>query len=193
MFAAVSATASVAAATAAVAATTAVSATAVTDRRAGMATATAVTNRRLRMTAANDRCMGVNTMHDRCMGMTGMTDRCVGMIAVTAPTTGMSAMPMMPAVAAAPADAGSTVLAAPVPAWAIPPVVVPAIMVTEPDELRTLDHVQAIGRVANYCGRDHRGRVDAGAYEWYAGNECRCSRDRSRFTHDDLRAFIQIL
>jgi hypothetical protein len=56
-------------------------------------------------------------------------------------SSGVAPVPMMPAVTAAPADAGSKVLAAPVPAWAVPTVVIPAIIVTEPNELRALDYI----------------------------------------------------
>jgi hypothetical protein len=177
MFAAVPATAvpATAVSTAAVSATavsaTAMSATAMTDRSMRV---TGMTDRRMRMTRMTDRRMRVTRMNDRCMRMTGMNDRCVGMAATTA---GMSAMPMMPAVAAAPADAGRKVLAAPVPAWAVPTVVIPAIIVTEPDELRALDHVQAVGCSANCSRRNHRDRADAGADDRCARNENGCRRN----------------
>jgi hypothetical protein len=198
MFPAVAATAATAAvsaaATAAVsaAATAAVSAAAtatvsaataaVTDRRTGMATATARTNRRTRMTGMNDRRMSMTGMNDRRMRMTAMS-------AMTA--AGMSAMPVMPAVATAPADAGREILTAPVPAWAVPTVVIPTIMATEPDELCALDHVQVVGRIANRSGPNHRGCTDAGAHDRCTDNENGGGNDSSKSTHDDLQCLIE--
>jgi hypothetical protein len=126
------------------------------------------------MTAANDRSGGMTTMDDRRTSVTAMA------------ATGVSAAPAVPTVAAAPADARRQVLAAPVPAWAVPTVVVPAVIVTEPDELRALDHLQAVGRTANCSGRDHRRR--AGAHDRRAGNEHRCGRDgNNQSTHAGLQ------
>ena len=101
------------------------------------------------MAGMNDRRTGMAGVNARRTGMTGMNDRCVRVTGVTAPAAGMSATPMMPAVAAAPADAGREVLTAPVPARPVPTVVIPAIIVPKPDELRAFDHVQAVGRTAN--------------------------------------------
>jgi hypothetical protein len=171
---------------------TAAVSTAAVSTAAVSTTAAATTNRRTGMAGMNDRRMGMAGMNDCCMGMTGMNDNCVGMM--TATTAGMSAMPMMPAVAAAPANAGRKVLAAPVPARPVPTVVIPAIIVTEPDELRALDHIQAVGRSANCSRRNHRGRVDVGADDRCAGNENGGGRNgNSESTHDDLPVFEQIL
>jgi hypothetical protein len=137
------------------------------------------------MSGMNDRRMSMAGMNDCCVGMTGMNDNSVAMM--TATTAGMSAMPMMPAVTAAPADAGRKVLAAPVPARPVPTVVIPAIIVTEPDELRALDHIQAVGRSVNCSRRNHRGRVDVDADDRCAGNENGGGRNgNSESTHDDL-------
>jgi hypothetical protein len=76
----------------------------------------------------------------------GMSNPSAGM---SNPPARMSSTPMMPAVAAAPADARSEVLVAPVPAGAVPTVVIPAVIVTEPNELRALDYIQAVGRASN--------------------------------------------
>ena len=65
------------------------------------------------------------------------------------PPTRMSSTPMMPAVATAPTDAGSEVLVAPVSAGPVPTIVIPAVIVTEPDELRALDYIQPVGRTSN--------------------------------------------
>ncbi len=103
------------------------------------------------------------------------------------PTARMSPTPMMPAVAATPTDAGVEVLVAPVPAGAVPPVVVPTVIVTEPDELRALDHIQVVGRPAKRFGRGYWGCADARAHERCAGNEDGCGRNRnSESTHNDL-------
>ena len=118
--------------------------------RVATAATTAATRVATAATAMTDRRMGMTDMTDRRMGMTDMTDRRMRMTGMTA--TGVSAAPMMPAVAAAPADARSEVLVAPVPAGAVPTVVVPAIIAAEPDELRALDHIQAVGRAAKRCG-----------------------------------------
>ncbi len=193
MLAAVSTTA--AAVSAAATAATAMSATAaMTDRRTGMATATAVTNRCMGMTTMHDRRMRMTAMNDCRMRMTAMNDRCMRMTAMSAMTAaGMSAMPVMPAVAAAPADAGREILTAPVPAWAVPTVVIPTIMATEPDELRALDHVQAVGRIANRSGPNHRGCTDAGAHDRCAGNENGRGRNgNGESTHDGLPVFNRI-
>jgi hypothetical protein len=80
-------------------------------------------------------------------------------------SSGVAPVPMMPAVTAAPADAGSKVLAAPVPAWAVPTIVIPAIIVTEPDELRALDYIQAVGHTANRSRCNHRSRANTGAHD----------------------------
>ena len=115
-------------------------------------------------------------------GMTATNERCTGM---TTPAAGMSPTPMMPAVAAAPAEARNEVLAAPVPAGAVPTVVVPAIILTEPDELRALDYIQAVGRTANCSGCAHRRRT--GAHDRSAGNEDGCGRNgNGESTHGDL-------
>jgi hypothetical protein len=149
-----------------------------------------------------DRSMGVADMIDRGMGMASMTDRrmrvaamndCrMSMTAVAAAR--MSAMPMMPAIAAAPTDAGTEIFAAPVPAWAVPTVVVPAIIAAEPDKLRALDHVQAIGCVAQLRRCGHGSRVNTGAHYRHANDKY--GRDRnggSEFTHDNLQTFDQNL
>jgi hypothetical protein len=61
-------------------------------------------------------------------------------------------------------------------------------MATEPNELRALDHIQAIGRCANRSRRDHRGRVEA--HYRRARKENGCGRDRDHeFTHGDLVKF----
>ena len=141
--------------------------------RGATAAATAMTDRRTGMAAMNDRRTGMAAMNDRCMGMTATR------------TAGVSATPMMPAVAAAPADAANEVLAAPVPPGAVPTVVVPAIIATEPDELRALDYIQALGRTANCSGCDHRRRT--GAHDRSAGNEDGCGRNgNGESTHGDL-------
>ena len=146
------------------------------------ATTVATTSAVTAATAMTDRCMRVTGMTDRCMRVTGMNDRRMRMTAVTA--AGMSAMPMVPAIAAAPADAGREVFAAPVPARAVPAVVVPAVIVTEPDELRALDDIQAIGRIANGSGCGHR--RGARLHDRCARKEYRCgSNDSSKFAHDD--------
>jgi hypothetical protein len=96
-------------------------------------------------------------------------------------TPGMTTSPMMPAVAAAPADAGGSVLVTPVPAGAVPTVVVPAIIVTKPNELRALDDIQAIGRTANRSRCDHC----AGAHDRCADDENGCGRNgNSQSSHD---------
>jgi hypothetical protein len=137
-------------------------------------------------TANHCRCTAIAAMNDRCTAITAMNDRCMRMPAMNA--AGMSAMPVTPAVAAAPADAGREILTAPVPAWAVPTVVIPAIMATEPNELRALDHIQAIGCCADRSRRDHRGRVEA--HYRRARKENGCGRDRDHeFTHGDLVNF----
>jgi hypothetical protein len=135
------------------------------------------------MTAA----AGMTTTGMTATGMTATGMTATGMTAtgMTATTAGMSPTPMMPAVAAAPAKAGNEVSAAPVPAGAVPTVVVPAIILTEPDELRALDYIQARGRTANCSGCDHRRRT--GAHDRSAGNEDGCGRNgNGESTHDDL-------
>jgi hypothetical protein len=172
------------AAATAVAATVAATA-AVTNRRSRMTAATAVTDRGMCMAGMTDRRMGVASMTDGRVRVTAMSDRGVRMTRMAA--AGMSAMPMMPAIAAAPADAGTEILTAPVPAWAIPAVVVPAIIATEPDELRALDHVQAVGGIADRGWCDRWSGVGAGAYYRHTGNKH--GRDRKRAgdsTHDNL-------
>jgi len=178
MFAAMSATA---------AARVATTATAVTDRPMRMTAATAMADRRMGMTAMNERCVGMTAVNDRCTRMAAVNGCCVGMTATA--TAGVSAVP---AVTTAPADAVNAVLVAPVPARAVPTVVVPAIIMTEPDKRCALDDIQAVSRVANCCGRDHRGCADA--YHRCAGNEygCGCNAN-GKSLHDDLPAFERIL
>jgi hypothetical protein len=66
-------------------------------------------------------------------------------------------------------------------------------MATEPNELRALDHIQAVGRCANRSGRDHRGRAEAGARYRCAGYENGCGRDRDhKSTHNDPARFDPI-
>jgi len=169
------------------AATTAVATTSVT---ATMCPA-AMTNCRARMTTAaaaamTDRRVRARCMTDGRMHVAAMSDYGVRMTRVTRMTAaGMSAMPMMPAIAAAPTDAGTEVLAAPVPAGTVPAVVVPAIIAAEPDELRALDHGQAIGRIANGSGRGH-GRSPHMDDRCASNEERRGSNDNCEFTHDDL-------
>jgi hypothetical protein len=178
MFAATTAVASTAVTTTAVT-TTSVTATmcpaAMTNCRARMATAAAaaMTDRRMRARCMTDGRMHVAAMSDYGVRVTRMT------------AAGMSAMPMMPAIAAAPTDAGTEVLAAPVPAGTVPAVVVPAIIAAEPDELRALDHGQAIGRIANGSGRGH-GRSPHMDDRCASNEERRGSNDNCEFTHDDL-------
>jgi hypothetical protein len=91
----------------------------------------------------------------------------------------------MPAVAAAPTDAGSEILVTPVPAGAVPTVVIPAVIVTEPDELRALDYIQTVGRTSN-CSR-YRGCTDAGPHDRLTANEDGGDRNRhSESMHDDF-------
>jgi hypothetical protein len=78
------------------------------------------------------------------------------------PTSSMTAAPTVPAKAAAPTDARDSVAAAPIPAWAIPAVVVPAITAAKPDELRVLDEIEAVGRRSHRVGRANRHCVRSG-------------------------------
>jgi hypothetical protein len=152
-------------------------------------------------TTANGRCTRVTAATDRYTGMTATTDRCTGVAATYARRTGVtaantasvSAPPAVPAVTAAPADARSKVLAAPVPAGSVPTVVVPAIIVAKPDELHPIETLQAVDRTTNCSGGNHRGRVETGTHYRCPGKENSCSRDRDRkSTHDDLARFDQI-
>ena len=165
------------AAASAAAVSTATAMSTATAARVSAATAAATTDRRTGMAGMNDRRTGMAGVNARRTGMTGMNDRCVRVTGVTAPAAGMSATPMMPAVAAAPADAGREVLTAPVPARPVPTVVIPAIIVPKPDELRAFDHVQAVGRTANCSRRNHRSRADASAHDRCAGDENGCRHD----------------
>lgn len=112
----------------------------------------------------------------------GMGNPSAGM---TNPPARMSSTPMMPTIAAAPTDAGSEVLVAPVPAGAVPTVVIPAVIVTEPDELRALNYIQAIGRSSNRSS--HRGCTDTGPHDRRTANEDGCGRNRhSEPMHNDF-------
>jgi hypothetical protein len=103
---------------------------------------------------------------------------------------GMSSAPIMPAVPAAPAKTDAPAIVAPIPARPIPTIFVPAIIVTEPDELHALDHIQAVGRRSDRSGRDDRGRADARAHDRCAGKEYGCGRNGDHeSTLDDLPEF----
>jgi hypothetical protein len=146
---------------------TAVSATAVS---ATAVSATAVSATAVSLAAA-DRCP-VTAMDDRRAPIGAMRDR----------SAGMAAMPAVPAVAATPAQTATRFIAAPIPARPTPTAVIPAIMATEPNELRALDHIQAVGRGANRSWRDHRGRIEA--HYRCTSKKNSCSRDRDhKFPH----------
>jgi hypothetical protein len=70
----------------------------------------------------------------------------------------MTAMPMMPAIAAAPTNSARLVRTAPIPARAVPTIVVPTVIMTIPNELDVFGHTQAVYRCTNCCGRAHRDR-----------------------------------
>jgi hypothetical protein len=82
--------------------------------------------------------------------------------------------PAVPALPAAPTQAGTPSITAPVPARTLPPVVIPAKPPPAEEELDVLDHVETIDRGLNCVGRTDRRRFDT-TDQRSARNQCgRC-------------------
>lgn len=163
-----------------------------TGTTAGMTTANGASGvaAGARMTATSGRCVGMAAANDRCMSMTVTNDWRMDMAAVNDGCTAMTAVPTVPAIAAAPADARSEVLAAPVPAWSVPAIVIPAIIAAEPDKLHALDYIQAVGRTSNRRGRDDRSSIDRGLHDRPANNKYGCCENGNRNSvHNDLSRY----
>jgi len=105
------------------------------------------------------------------------------MAALQIGSTTMPAGPTLPALPATPAEALAPTITAPVPARALPSIVVPAVPMPRPNELGSLGQIETVEGGSDAVGRADRRSFDASTDQDPAGNQRSCrSRGQNKFT-----------
>jgi hypothetical protein len=107
--------------------------------------------------------------------------------AVEFASTALSTTPAVPALTAAPAETAAPRITAPVPALALPSIIIPAVSPPAENELDVFDHAETVNCRPNRVWRTDWRCFDATTDERSAPNESRRRSDRkSEFMHHQL-------
>ncbi len=110
----------------------------------------------------------------------------------TRPSNPATATPAVPPDAAAPAEPSAHSIAAPVPARAVPSVVIPAVIAASPNELNSLDRIETVDHCAKCPGRSWHSSGTPADNSGRGNQRCGGDELHSKYSHGFSRGAVMI-